>query len=291
MGLAFLLASCKGQTSTVPGPSSNAPTWVNTGEIAVSGASEDDVLTQMSEALHEHKYPLFVAVSLHGHAHFFPSNAQVVRTRNSVAVRAFARVYVFPERGVRVIASVLPGEAVAAIKSLPFVSEPAFDTAVRHQATGSAVSSRSICAECAMLITSRAAVLRYTEDWHSAIDRWRPITSHPVAIRPDLTSCPQDQAGGGSCGSSGGSGGGGSSIGGGGGGGGSGGGSSYTTPKPKYTPFPPELLECWNAAVSSHSFWINYCAENYSGYAYISCMAETLESTQNKINWCVLYNS
>lgn len=137
--------------------------------VAVVADSEAALLVQIAHARDEGREPQFVVVAAGHRSSTFPVYASVVRSRRSLLVAAYNKLYVFPLEG----SAVRFTDANIAMGTLPLVGEVAF---------AGAAARPPDCGGCSAVIADRARVAAVTRAWPAQADPWQISPHYSVWI-------------------------------------------------------------------------------------------------------------
>ncbi len=162
-----------GAQNTTPARAEPTPRAATSSDAAIVGDNSSDVLSNAAAAAKAGLHPRYVLIKVAGHSYGFTRFARVVRTKKTISVQGFSRVFVFP----RALTSVYYSGNDILESDLPLVSASELDVAVDHYNTRVLSSN---CFDCALYIAQRAVVRDVTKDWGEAKDPWQSVRDYQI---------------------------------------------------------------------------------------------------------------
>lgn len=165
--------------------------------VSMYGDSSSQILGNAVKARAMGLTPAYLFVKTPDRRYPFSVYAQFLRSKESLIVRAFGRVYVYP---LRVVAVYNGADSTrVATKTLPLVRAPRYDRLAREQMqghfhTGDVVSKRYLCPDCIALVLQKREIRALASRWNRVRDPWQVNPTYVAwqpKVDPNDGQCPQ----------------------------------------------------------------------------------------------------
>ncbi len=199
--LVLSLAACQAKGGSFA-PISEAPSTARASSaVAVYGDSSTQILRSAVKAKAMGLTPTYLFVKAPSRSYTFSVYSQFLRSKESLIVRAFGRVYVYAIKEVSLHGG---GDSKKMnIETLPLVRAPRYDKLARedlagHFHSGDIISKKYLCPDCVALILQKPEIRRLAARWNRYVDPWQVSPTYVAwqpKVNPEDGQCPQFRKG------------------------------------------------------------------------------------------------